>query len=150
MVRVRRIAAGALAGIVLALAAGCGGGDDGGEQADAYVDEVNAAQQAFSDRVEQIGAGGDDEQALAAFSDAADQAATDIRGIEPPEEVAELHGRLVRGFDDFARETAAAEDAITSGDLDRVLAAQEDMLEATETQQRLIRTTVAQINAELG
>ena len=149
MVRVRQHAAGALAGIVLALAAGCGGGgDDGGEQADAYVDEVNAAQRAFSDRVERIGP--DDEGALAALTDAATQAATDIRGIQPPEQVAALHGRLVRGFDDFARETVEAQDAITSGDLERVRAAQEDMREASETQQQLIRTTVAEINAELG
>lgn len=148
MLRVRRWMTVTLAGLALAFAAGCGGGDGGGA-ADAYVDEVNAAQRAFAADVERIDATGDEEAALAAYSAAAEEAAQAMRAIEPPEDVAALHADLVSGFDRFARETARVEQELTSGDLDRVLAAQQRMLEATEAQQRLIRRTVAEINDEL-
>lgn len=146
MVRARGMATAGL--VALALAAGGCGGDDGA-QADAYVDAVNAAQQAFATRIERIEATTDDEAALAAYVRASEQAAADLRAIDPPEDVADLHGRLVGGFDAFAQETAAAEDAITSGELERVLVAQQRMLRATRSQQQLIRSTMAEINQEL-
>lgn len=146
MVRVRRWMVGALAAVALVAAAGCGGD---GEQADAYVDELNAAQRAFTAEVRRLEAIDDDEAALAAYTAAAEEAARAIAAIDPPEDVAALHGRLVGGFDAFARQTARAERDVTSGDLDRVIAAQERMTEAAATQERLIHQTVAAINDEL-
>lgn len=148
MTRVRRWMTGVLAGAVVLAAVGCGG-DDGDDAADAYVGALNAAQDAFVADVARVAAARDEQAALAAYTVAAEDAATAIQAIDPPKEVAVLHGRLVEGFDTFARETADAEAALTSGDLDRVLTAQQELIEATETQEELVRTTVAEINEEL-
>src|SRR6185436_20162999 len=97
----------ALGGIVAAaLLAGCGSGNV--DEANRYVDAVNRAQTQFTGTMDRLSgritAGSSsraDTRVLRSFDTAVARVVGDLRDIEPPERVAQLHRRLVGEMDSY-------------------------------------------------
>lgn len=109
-------------------AAGCGGGDDTTTPADEpltqdeYVTEVRDSIGPVADESQQLIAQATEArriqdlakplgQAQETYQDAADQ----LESLEPPEEVAKLHGELVRAQEDIADAARSAQRAARKG-----------------------------------
>lgn len=133
-----------------AIAVGCGAGN---EQND-YVDQVNAEQGELLDAVGKVVSGpvptnskeaaqvADD--LSAAFADAADQ----IEAIEPPDEVATQHARLVAGLRKLSGRLADAAKALTGSSAQEAADAAADLQQQISHAQDRINTLIDQINAE--
>lgn len=152
----RRLPAALLAVLALALAAGCGGDDADVAAGNAYVEQLNAAQREFAASIERIdgrvserSTPRQDRRTLRSFTQAADEVAAKVASIRPPESVGRLHAGLVEDFETYAEEVRTATGSLTSGDADRVMAAQERLLEATDTVTSEINRAIDDINAKL-
>jgi len=115
---VPRLLIGLAAAAALGLAA-CG--EDTAEQND-YVDEVNGVTSTLNEELARISSeatsiGNPEEaaDAFASFSDSLEQAADEIAAIDPPDEVAELHDRLVQEVETLASEATDVVDEIREG-----------------------------------
>jgi len=153
---VRRLPTALLAVLALAFAAGCGGGDDDTEQGNAYVEQLNAAQREFAatvkrldGRVSEDSSPSQDRATLGSFTEAADEVAVEVRDIQAPDAVQRLHAGLVDDFETYADEVRSATRSLTSRDPDRVIAAQQRLLKATDTVTAEINTAIDDINAKL-
>jgi hypothetical protein len=144
---------------VLAAAAALGlaaCGDDGVDDANRYVDAVNASQQRFtstlarlSGRITVESSPTQDQATLAAFDDAVVRAVRDLNGVEPPEDVADLHRRLVGDLDGYGARVRRETGLLRSDDPRRLLAAQEELLGETSAVSERLNATIAQINEQL-
>lgn len=136
-----------------ALAAGCGGD---AEERNAYVDQVNRAQQSFADTVQEL-AGQitqqstteADRETLGRFESAIDGVVEDLNSIEPPEEVEAEHRELVETMDGYGDEVSAAVDALEKEDPDELVSAQRELLEATRQVSADINRSIREINTAL-
>ena len=134
--------------------AGCGG--NGAEDTNHYVDAVNAAQvrltgtlERLSGRITSTSSDGADRRTLRAFDTAVSRAVGDLRRVDPPGDVAPMHHRLVRELDGYGRTVRRETTLLRSNDPRRLVAAQQDLLSATNQVSRRINTTIAQINRAL-
>ncbi len=133
--------------------AGCGGTD---EEADRYVVRVNRAQESFADRFAEIqgrmsttSTPQEDRRALRDFRAATDTVVTELRAIEPPERVDDLHGRLVQAVAGYGREIDRARRLVEEGDPQEVIRARTQLSGAVGEVSRRITATIAAINDRL-
>ncbi len=110
---------------VVAVAAGCGGGDRLSK--DAYQQELDTAiqkvEQAFAglgDSLQQLGSGSGSLDQVAAevgtIQDELDSAADDLDGVTPPEDVEPSHDKLVEGMRGLSDDLEEFKTAIEGGD----------------------------------
>jgi hypothetical protein len=153
----RRVPAAVLACLGLALLvvalAGCGKDT---AKSNAYVDEVNRAQNQFattSDRLaNQITATSttvQDRKVLAGFGTAVESVVRRLRGVDPPEGVDRLHGQLIAAIDGYGDEIEKARVALRSNNAQRIIAAQTELVSAITAVSARINRTIDQINREL-
>jgi cytochrome c556 len=142
----RRLAACAVAACILA---GCGGGDDGQAERDrAYIEQVNTAVERFAREAKRLPSGFEAET-LRTYSAALDRTAKRLRDIDPPPSVARLHAQLADDVAVYADAIEAAAQAPLSEDADRVVAAQQDVMRATETANTEVNRTLEAIGRRL-
>lgn len=133
------------------VAAGCG---SVAEQND-YVEQVNAEQTQLLDSIGKIVSGPaptNSQQAAEvagnlsrAFATSADE----IEAIEPPDNVAELHGQLVDGMRGLSDRLREAQRALAGGNAQRAAEAAADLQRETSKAQARIQDLIDRINAEL-
>ena len=136
--------------------ASCGGSaDDGGAR---YVERVNAAQQAFAKRVDELSAGitstssaERDRKTLRSFEQAVDEVGGDLRRIRPPGELRALHTRLVSAVDGYGQEVEQATETLQSSRSPaRLRDAQRELAKATTAFGTTLNRTIEEINQELS
>ncbi len=132
-----------------ALAAGCGSD----EEANSYVDEVNAIQTALVADVNEVAAEAPPANAKAVAAVAADlravfeRNAAELERIEPPEEVADLHAQLATAVGDVAERIGEAERTFERGDPQQAAKAALELQTATTELQGELSGLIDQINA---
>jgi hypothetical protein len=148
----RRVPAIVLACLGLALA-GCG---EDATESNAYVDEVNRAQNRFAttsdalaNRITATSTTGQDRKVLAGFGTAVDSVVRRLRGVDPPEGVDRLHGQLIAAIDGYGDEIDKARVALRSNSAARIIAAQTELVSAITAVSARINRTIDQINREL-
>ena len=135
------------------VAAGCSGD---GEEANAYVTQVNRAQEDFASTFRRLNARitstsslADDRRTLQGFSDAVDRAVGRLRAVEPPGDVQGLHRQLIGAIDGYGEEIDKARTAFRSTSTRRVIAARTELVSAITATSARINRTIEQINATL-
>jgi cytochrome c556 len=141
----RRLAACAVAACILA---GCGGDDGQAERDRAYIEQVNTAVERFAREAKRLPSGFEAET-LRTYSAALDRTAKRLRDIDPPPSVARLHAQLADDVAVYADAIEAAAQAPLSEDADRVVAAQQDVMRATETANTEVNRTLEAIGRRL-
>jgi hypothetical protein len=150
--RARMALAVALAAAV-PIAVGCSEDND---EANAYVAQVNRAQEDFATTFERLGARitatsspADDRRTLSRFSAAVDRAVVRLRRVQPPPEVEGLHRQLIGAIDGYGQEIDKARTAFRSTSTQRIIAAQTELISAITAVSGRINRTIEQINATL-
>jgi len=154
MNRLRRVSAVAVAvvsiGAAGAFASGCGN-----DEANDYVEEINDLQLAYVDDVTALISGTPPTTAEGSAEIAGDLAdltqglADDISAVDPPEEVADLHGQLVTTLEDVSGQITDAEETIASGNPQQAAEAGAQLQQATTEAQTQLRSIIDQINSTL-
>jgi hypothetical protein len=150
VIGLRLLATIALAAAALALSA-CGSD----EEANDYIEEVNSVQEGLVAEVTDTVS-----QAPPANADAATEVAAELKGvfndtadeleaIEPPEDVAELHGQLVTAVRDVGTRIGDAEQAFSSGNPQQAAQAALELQSATSDLQTELNTLIDDINGQL-
>ncbi|MCU0259015.1 MAG: hypothetical protein MUC84_03415 [Solirubrobacteraceae bacterium] len=139
------LAAGALAG--------CGSGDT--DAKNAYVDEVNQAQNRFASTFEQLSGQitttstpGEDRRTLRGFETAIDKTAGELEAVTPPGEVKELHAELIDEMRGYGEAVGQFREAV-GGELDEVTRAQATLATKTSQTSSEINRTIDRINQAL-
>ena len=148
----RALLAAVLAAAALA-AAGCG---DDVDKSNDYVDAVNRAQNSFAQTFDRLNAQitstsspKEDRATLERFRTAIDKVVADLRKVQPPDKVKELHGDLIGEISSYGKEIRKARRAFASEDPQRVIAAQTDLVTAVTSVSSQINGTIEQINKKL-
>jgi hypothetical protein len=134
----------------LAFAAGCGN-----EEENDYVDDVNAAQQSFLDEMTTAASTtptnpSQADQLIGDMQGAIDSFVSDLEGIEPPEDVADLHDELITTMSDIGDQIGELGDALTSGNPQQAAQAATQLTTAVSTAQTDVTSIIDQINSEFG
>jgi DNA repair exonuclease SbcCD ATPase subunit len=115
--------------LLMPILSGCGGDEQVSrgeyeEQLAATSDDLDAALERLNRELEQAasGSGSLDEAAaqVGEIRSELDEAADELGDLEPPEDAEAAHEQLVDGLESFSVELAEFEDAIESGDVDRI------------------------------
>jgi hypothetical protein len=144
-----------VAALALVVAGGCGGSDT--KKSNDYIKEINKVQQDFATNVQKVGSSssaGSDPLAAAqkTFADlkmAIDKAISDLKAVEPPDKVKDLHAQLVGEMDEFATEVKAAGDSLKSKDPQKILQAQSKFATDAGSIETKVTQTIDQINTKL-
>ena len=150
-----------LVGLLLAFAAvalgACGGGDDDRKAKNAYVAEVNTAQNEFaatvtsvSERITNKSSSSQDRKTLQQFQAAIAAVVTNLRGIDVPNGVQSEHEQLVGAMSGFGTEIEKATLALRNPDSRRIAEAQRTIQSATQMVNLRIDAAIAAINSKLG
>jgi hypothetical protein len=146
----------ALLALVLALAAGGCGGGSGSKAADAYVKEVNAAQNGLAHRFDQLQGAAEatstpaqDRRTLRAYEAAVAAAVTRLRAADPPADVRTLHQQFVGEIAAYGTEVRRAREALGTGTPQRALAAQRRLVTRVGRITARINDTIDAINRRL-
>jgi hypothetical protein len=139
---------GVCAVVLCVVVAGCGGGDDEAKRDQAYISSVNTAMQRFASAAKKLPSGFKT-GTLHTYSAALDQAATNLRRIDPPASVASLHQRLASDVSGYADAIDQAAKAPLSADPDRVVAAQQALVKATRSANTDVTRTLTAIGRRL-
>jgi hypothetical protein len=138
------------AGVVFA---GCGSDD---KAANDYVDSVNRAQNDFAatfDRlrgeVTSTSTPEQDRKTLDGFKRAVDKVVSDLRAVEPPSKVKELHGQLISELASYGTEIDKAKRALKTGSPKTIIKAQTQLQSAITRVNRQIQRTIDAINKKL-
>ena len=153
MTSVVRASAVCLAALSL-VAAGCG--SDTKAKND-YVDAVNKAQTEFADNIQKAGSStpsGSDpaagaKQTFTALGAAIDKVIADLKAVEPPDDVKDLHNKLISQLNDFGGQIDQAASALGSGDLKAIAAAQAKFAQSASSLGTEISKTISDINTKL-
>jgi hypothetical protein len=135
----------------LALAGGCGSD----EEANDYVDEVNALQTELVDEVSDTVSGAsptDPDAAGQVFEELSanfEEAADEFEAVEPPEDVADLHDRLVTAIRDVSARIGDAGERIAGGSAQQAAAAAVELQQAATELQTELNGLIDDINARL-
>ena len=136
-----------------ALAVAACGGDT--EEKNDYVDQVNEVTKTLNEGLTEVSSGTaatSPKQAATVFSDFGEQldtAAADIEGIEPPEDVADLHDQLVTQVDDLGAAATNAADEIEAGGAAAVTGVATEFITAATTASTEVDATITEINSVL-
>jgi len=143
-----------LAVAALALAA-CGGEDDQ-KAKNAYVGEVNAAQNEFADTVQTVSeritpksSSSQDRKTLEQFQAAIADVVKNLRGIDVPDGVGSEHDQLVAAMSGFGDQIEEATTALRNPDSTKIAEAQRTIQTATQTVNLRIDAAIAAINSKL-
>jgi hypothetical protein len=142
--------------LVVALALlGSGCGNDN-QAANDYVAAVNKAQNDFaatfdrlSTRITSESTPAQDRRTLDAFRRAVDKAVADLRAIEVPSKVKDLHGQLVSEMSRYGTEIDKAKAAFDGDDARAIIRAQTDLVGAVTRLSAQINQTIGAINKKL-
>jgi hypothetical protein len=142
-----------LIALVLSLVAvGCGG--DTAEKNE-YVDAVNKAQTDFAASVTKIQADASaatPDKAKDVFDNLAtgvDKVVTDLEGVEPPEEVSDLHTKLIDQMGSFGDSIREAGESLGGGDPQKIIEATTKFSQEVSKIGTDISATIAEINTKL-
>lgn len=135
--------------------AGCGGD---AEERNAYVDEVNRAQQSFaqaSNRVTtELGRSssiGSYREGLEELVAALDETTAQLRDVEPPDAVSTQHEELVNALDSYGNRLGDVAEALDDdAGSKELLQARRDLLEVSDEVEVDINRTIGEINGRLG
>src|SRR3954466_10231853 len=142
------------AALSLVAAAGCGRDT---KDSNDYVSDLNKVQTDFANSVQKVGtssSAGSDPAAAAkkTFTDlntAIDKVIADLKGIEAPDKVKDLHNELISEMEQFNSQVTAAADSLGSGDPPAILKAQSKFAASASALGSKISKTIADINAKL-
>ena len=144
----------AICAAAAALALGACGGDT--EEKNDYVDQVNEVTSTLNSGLTKISteatAISSPDQAskvFAEFGTSLETAAADMEGIEPPEDVADLHDQLVEQIRTLASEATNAADEISSGGPASVAGVAGQFLTEATRGSSEVDSTIAEINSKL-
>ncbi len=149
-----------LVSLLLAIAAiglaACGGSDDQ-EAKNAYVSEVNAAQNEFattvstvSERITPKSSSRQDRKTLQQFEAAITKVVKNLGAISVPDGVQAEHDQLVGAMSGFGDEIAKATSALRNPDTRTIADAQKTIQTATQTVNLRIDAAIAAINSKLS
>ena len=138
----------------LVVVAGCGGDTKASNN---YVDAINKVQTDFANNVQKAGSSpstGSDAAAAAkkTFADlqtAIDKVIADLQGVKPPDKVKALHAKLISEMQEFNKEVQTAGDSLSSGNPQKILAAQSKFASDASSLGTKIGTTISYINDKL-
>ena len=151
MSRARLIVPVLVAASALAVAA-CGGDT---EEKNDYVDQVNEVTTTLNKGLTEVSSGAaatSPEEASTVFADFGaqlDKAAADIEGIDPPEDVADLHDQLVTEVKDLAATSTNAADEIKAGGVAAVTGVATEFIAEATTASTEVDKTITEINSKL-
>jgi hypothetical protein len=136
------------------VAAGCGSGTKANND---YVDAVNKAQTEFADSIQKVGSSapsGSDpavaaKQTFSALGTAIDKVVADLKAVDPPDDVKDLHNKLIAQLSAFGGQVDKAASALSSGDLQAIAAAQRSFAQSASTLGTQISKTITDINTKL-
>jgi uncharacterized phage infection (PIP) family protein YhgE len=140
--------------IVAVVVSGCGGNDT--KEANAYVDSVNKAQNDFaatfdklSSQITSTSTAEQDRRTLDGFKQAVDKVVADVKSVTPPDEVKDLHGRLVSEISSYGTEIDRAKKAFAGHDPQAMIKAQTQLVSAVTHVSTEINATIDAINKKL-
>lgn len=148
----------ALAPLLLLLAlmlvlAGCGSGDT--DKKNAYVDQVNAAQQSFATTFEQLSSRitssstpSQDRRTLRGFQKAIDKTTKQLESVTPPDSVKQLHQQLIDEITSYGTAITTFQDAL-GGDVVQLSKAQAALATKTSQTSADLSRTIDRINQKL-
>jgi uncharacterized phage infection (PIP) family protein YhgE len=149
---VRRLAP-VLVLVVVLLASACGSDT---KQANDYVDSVNKAQNDFaatfdklSSKITSTSTAQQDRQTLDGFKEAVDKVVADLKEVEVPDKVKDLHGQLVAEISDYGTEIDKAKQAFSGNDPQAIIKAQTQLVSAVTRVSAQINKTIDAINKKL-
>jgi hypothetical protein len=136
------------------VAAGCGSDTKANND---YVDAVNKAQTEFADNIQKVGSSapsGSDpaakaKQTFTALGAAIDKVIADLKAVEPPDDVKDLHNKLISQLNDFGGQVDQAASALGSGDLKAIATAQAKFAQSASSLGTEISKTISDINTKL-
>src|SRR5215212_3140886 len=142
------------AALSLVVAAGCGGDT---KSSNDYVSAINKVQTDFAADVQKVGSSssaGSDPAAAAkkTFTDlktAIDKVIADLKGIEAPDKVKDLHNQLIAEINDFQDQVKAAGDSLNSKDPQAIVSAQSKFATSASSLGTRISKTISDINTKL-
>jgi outer membrane murein-binding lipoprotein Lpp len=150
---VRRLSPVLAAVVVALLISGCG---DDTKEANDYVAAVNQAQNDFaatfdrlSSQITSTSTPQQDQKTLDGFKTAVDKVVVDLRSVEVPSEVKDLHGRLIREISAYGTEIDKAKAAFADGDAQTIVRAQGQLASAVTRVSTQINRTIDAINKQL-
>jgi hypothetical protein len=133
--------------------AGCG---SDAKQANGYVEAVNRAQADFattfdrlSRRITSTSTPAQDQRTLDAFKAAVDRVVGNLRAVDVPPKVKDLHGDLVSELAAYGRQIDKTKAAFAEGSPKSIAAAQTDLAAAVTRVSTQINRTIAAINEKL-
>lgn len=138
--------------VVLGLAAaGCGG--DTAEKND-YVDAVNKAQTDFNETVGKVQTGAtsgaaDAEKNFDALGASLDKVVADLKAVDAPDDVKAEHDQLVANMAEFGDVIEKFGEQVSSGDQQKILDAQTELITDAGEIATKISQTITQINTKL-
>jgi hypothetical protein len=124
MNRILRTALLAALTLTLVAATGCGGDT---KENNEYVDAVNKAQNDFVagvNKVQSMGASTKPEDVFTQLNTAIDKVIADLKAVDPPDDVKDLHNQLIAEMGKFDTSIATAADALKSNDPQKISEAQ--------------------------
>ena len=154
MTSLTRAAVALVAALSLVVATGCGGSDT--KSNNDYVKQVNQAQTDFLSEVQKVGtstSSGDAmtkaKQTFTDLSTAIDKFITDLKGVEPPDKVKDLHNKLIAEMTQVRDEVKKAAGSLTSNDLKAIAQAQTTFAASVSSLQTQMTKTIDDINTQL-
>ena len=142
-----------VAALSLVVASGCGSDT---KESNNYVDAVNKAQTDFANSIQKVGSsssGGDATQkakdTFANLDQAINKVVADLKAVNPPDKVKDLHNQLVSELSKFEDQVKKAGDSLSSGDPQAILKAQSTFATSASSLGTQISKTIDDINTKL-
>src|SRR5689334_8407609 len=154
MTSLLRLAVAGLAVLALVAGAGCGGDT---KSSNDYVSAVNKVQTDFANNVRKVGSStpnGSDPGAAAkkTYADlgtAIDKAISDLKGVEAPDKVKDLHNELISEMEAFKSQVSDAASSLSSKDPQAIVKAQTKFATSASALGTKIAQTIDNINKKL-
>jgi hypothetical protein len=153
-----RARAAILLALIAAVAAlvGCGSGGAGSGAGDDYATALNQAQNGLLQRVTRINeritptsTPAQDRATLKVYESAVDTAVRQLRGIDPPSGLEDLHQQFVGEVAEYGTVVRQARERLSSGTVKSGLAVRSTLPAALERIARKLNATIKAINAKL-
>lgn len=149
MNRPRTVLALALAVVLTVFVAACGN-----EEENDYVDRVNELQLTYVDDVSELTSSPASGSASVAetatdLAELTSGLAADIEAVEPPDQVADLHQRLVDELENVAEQVGSLEERLSDANQQQAIKAASELTSAVTESQTELQSLINQINEEL-